>query len=68
MPDIDVVVGIYPKSRKLSFRTNHDDVDVSELAKSFGGGGHRNIAGATLDKENFMRILKVYYGTDVEGI
>ena len=30
---------------KGSFRTNEDDVDVSELAKLFGGGGHKKAAG-----------------------
>jgi phosphoesterase RecJ-like protein len=32
---------------KGSLRTTRDDVDVSELAKLFGGGGHRKAAGFT---------------------
>jgi oligoribonuclease NrnB/cAMP/cGMP phosphodiesterase (DHH superfamily) len=28
-----------------SLRTRRDDIDVSEIAKSFGGGGHRKAAG-----------------------
>lgn len=35
-------------SVKLSLRSSHD-VDVREIAKSFGGGGHVKAAGATLD-------------------
>lgn len=30
---------------KGSFRTQHDDVDVSKIAAQFGGGGHRKAAG-----------------------
>lgn len=34
---------------KGSFRTVHDDVDVSAMAKKFGGGGHKKAAGFTAD-------------------
>jgi len=36
----------------LSFRSdrNNGDVDVSAIARQFGGGGHRNAAGATVDR------------------
>lgn len=30
---------------KGSFRTTHDDTDVSALAKQLGGGGHKKAAG-----------------------
>lgn len=33
---------------KVSLRAHHDDSDVSEVAKTFGGGGHRKAAGFTL--------------------
>ncbi len=33
---------------KGSFRTTADDVDVSALAKQFGGGGHKKAAGFTV--------------------
>jgi len=33
---------------KGSFRTGNDDIDVSALAKLFGGGGHKKAAGFTL--------------------
>jgi phosphoesterase RecJ-like protein len=36
---------------KVSMRTTKDDVDLSEIASSFGGGGHRKAAGFTLDFE-----------------
>ena len=33
---------------KVSLRAFHDTIDVSEIAKKFGGGGHRKAAGFTL--------------------
>ena len=33
---------------KVSLRSFHDNVDVSEIAKEFGGGGHKKAAGFTL--------------------
>lgn len=46
---------------KGSFRTRRDDVDLSELASKFGGGGHRKAAGFTmrgrLKKEIHWRII-----------
>ena len=34
---------------KGSFRTTHEDIDVSALAKKLGGGGHKKAAGFTAD-------------------
>lgn len=34
---------------KGSFRTTRDDVDVSQIAKSLGGGGHTKAAGFTME-------------------
>jgi len=34
---------------KGSFRTTHEDMDVSALAKKLGGGGHKKAAGFTAD-------------------
>lgn len=34
-----------PKGRTFSLRSTDAGVDVSEIAKSYGGGGHRNAAG-----------------------
>jgi phosphoesterase RecJ-like protein len=35
--------------RKISLRATDGRVDVSEIARSFGGGGHRQAAGATTE-------------------
>jgi bifunctional oligoribonuclease and PAP phosphatase NrnA len=41
------------KSVKGSFRTRKDNVDLSEIAKKYGGGGHPKAAGFTMDKASF---------------
>jgi len=42
---------------KCSLRSN-GDYDVSAIAKSFGGGGHRNAAGFEVDIKTLLRWLK----------
>lgn len=37
-----------PKGRGYSLRSRAEGLDVSEIAKLFGGGGHRNAAGFTV--------------------
>ena len=37
------------KSTRVSLRSFHETVDVSEIAKGFGGGGHKAAAGATIE-------------------
>jgi uncharacterized protein len=37
-----------PKGRVYSLRSSDEGLDVSEIAVSYGGGGHRNAAGFTL--------------------
>jgi oligoribonuclease NrnB/cAMP/cGMP phosphodiesterase (DHH superfamily) len=39
---------------KVSLRSFHDHVDVSEIAKNFKGGGHRKAAGFTLPKDKHI--------------
>ncbi|MFD2704681.1 DHH family phosphoesterase [Salibacterium lacus] len=47
-PDLDLIAMINP-ARSVSFRTAKDDVNLGEIAKSFGGGGHAKAAGAPVD-------------------
>ena len=42
---------------KISFRSHN--IDVSEIAKLFGGGGHRNAAGAETKGEPEEIISKI---------
>lgn len=41
---------------KLSLRSDDARTDVSEIAKTFGGGGHRNAAGFTLTMEEWIAL------------
>jgi nanoRNase/pAp phosphatase (c-di-AMP/oligoRNAs hydrolase) len=34
-----------PEGRAFSLRSSDDGADVAEVAKQYGGGGHRNAAG-----------------------
>ena len=43
---------------KVSLRSHHPDTDVSEIAKKFGGGGHRQSAGFTL--QNNVNIETIF--------
>ena len=45
------------KKAKVSLRSN-GEYDVSAIAKSFGGGGHRNAAGFEIDLDTLMGWLK----------
>lgn len=40
-----------PKGRTFGLRSTDDGIDVSEIAKQYGGGGHRNAAGFTVSYE-----------------
>ena len=41
----DVSSGCHSGERKVSLRASDDEVDVSAIARTFGGGGHRRAAG-----------------------
>lgn len=42
---------------RASLRTEENDVDLSQLARLFGGGGHKKAAGFTLEKSEFLGIV-----------
>ena len=61
-PDCDFAMIWYydhdDKVIKVSLRSFHDTVDVSEIAKEFGGGGHRKAAGFQMPGD--MRVDEVF--------
>lgn len=60
--NVDIVVGIYPNSRTLSFRKGpKSKIDLSVFASKYGGGGHKDAAGARLNTKKFLSILNKYY-------
>jgi phosphoesterase RecJ-like protein len=40
----------HPVDRRISLRASVDELDVSAIARMFGGGGHRQAAGFSSDK------------------
>lgn len=52
--DIAVMIDV---SRNLVSFMSVDNVDVSEMAKHLGGGGHKNAAGAKVDFGNLLDAL-----------
>ncbi|MCQ2520097.1 MAG: bifunctional oligoribonuclease/PAP phosphatase NrnA [Lachnospiraceae bacterium] len=49
---VDVAIFMYlldDGSCKVSMRTNNDNVDVSAVSHTFGGGGHKRAAGVTME-------------------
>ena len=56
-PDIDFAM-IINIDKSISFRTVKDNVDVSEIAKSLNGGGHKKAAGAPILEEIKDRLIK----------
>lgn len=52
-PDLDFIVII--NDGKVSYRGVKDDVDLSEIAKKFGGGGHRKASGSSIDSSKTLK-------------
>ena len=48
-----------PAARKGSLRTTHGQVDVSLIARTYGGGGHRQAAGFSTDDDMLSIIERV---------
>jgi oligoribonuclease NrnB/cAMP/cGMP phosphodiesterase (DHH superfamily) len=57
-PDCDVALIWYydhnDRLNKVSLRSFHDHIDASELAKKFGGGGHKKAAGFSLPADRHI--------------
>jgi hypothetical protein len=52
-PEIDIVAVFYQSNKKFKYSLRSSDIDVSTIAKHYGGGGHKNAAGFTLDYNLF---------------
>ncbi|WP_284641041.1 DHH family phosphoesterase [Paenibacillus silviterrae] len=56
-PHLDYIAIMNMGSKKVSLRTVHDEVDVSEIAGHYGGGGHAKAAGCQLTEEVYRRYV-----------
>lgn len=54
--DIDYSAIIDLNGKKISFRSV-GDFDVSEIAKKYGGGGHKNASGAVIDSSLLVSVI-----------
>ena len=57
--DIDIAIIIVGNS-KISLRTIRDDIDLSEIVKEYGGGGHPKAAGYKINHTNSNKIFNLY--------
>ena len=56
-PELDFVVLINMSTLTISYRTVKDDLDLSDIAKGFGGGGHPKASGSRFDASIVNDIL-----------
>lgn len=56
-PHLDVIVMIDLGRKRMSYRTIHNHVDCSKLAKDLGGGGHSKASGSPIDPTLMAKLL-----------
>ena len=62
---IDIVEILYPDTKTLSMRSRKAEIDVGSICKDlYGGGGHKQAAGAKVDPITFLSHLEKYYMGD----
>ena len=65
-PDLDCII-VINFAGGISYRTTRDDVNLSEFAAYFGGGGHVKASGSSMTDEFKDNIIKLYF-EDAEQI
>lgn len=61
-PELDYMLLIDPLEMKASLRSVR--IDVSKVAESYSGGGHKYAAGFGLNEEKFKSLLKIIINSD----
>lgn len=56
--NIDVLLLLAGDENCFSFRSINPQINVNDIAKTCGGGGHTKAAGGELNKETLQKILK----------
>lgn len=56
-PHLDYIAILNIGGKRLGFRTIHDDIDVSEVASQFGGGGHAKASGCSLNEDAYQQYV-----------
>jgi hypothetical protein len=63
-PHLDYIVILNMGARRMSFRTIHDQMDVSEIAGLYGGGGHAKAAGCSLGETPYRLYVAETFATE----
>lgn len=63
-PHLDYIAILNMGSKKISLRTTHDHVDVSEIAATYGGGGHQKAAGCNLTDKAYKIFVQQTFSLD----
>ncbi len=56
-PHLDYIAILNIGGKRLGFRTIHDDIDLSEVASQFGGGGHAKASGCSLNEDAYQQYV-----------
>ncbi|KRE38151.1 DHH family phosphoesterase [Paenibacillus sp. Soil522] len=56
-PHLDYIAIMNMGGKKISLRTIHDHIDVSEIAGLYGGGGHAKASGCSMTKESYQSFV-----------
>ncbi len=54
---LDYIVILNMGGKRISYRTIHDHVDVSQIAGSYGGGGHQKASGSMLTDSAYKHFV-----------
>lgn len=69
-PGLEYIVMIDICNGKVSYRTTRDDLNLgTEIAHSYGGGGHAKAAGSTFDREYISGLVvkKLFETDEIKG-
>ncbi|RFU62911.1 DHH family phosphoesterase [Peribacillus glennii] len=63
-PHLDYIAMVMVGGKRISLRTIHDDVDVSEIAAEYDGGGHQKASGCNLTPKAFHEFVERTFQTE----
>lgn len=55
---LDFIVILNPSKKQISFRTTKENVNLSEISKRYGGGGHTKSAGCFMSENSILTFLE----------
>lgn len=65
--DYEIALKYTIKKDKMIFGLNSiGDINVGNMAKQYGGGGHKNASGFTMNLEEGFKLLMEFYGVEVK--